>query len=122
MVEKIIGHVRSKFPDCGVCVLYDLPQTPNGSKPPLIEGYRPDVLAENVPASFTLIGEAKTVKDLETPHSKNQFKAYLTYLRLRPNPHLVVATPWYAVNSARTFLAAAQRETDTNSVQVFFLH
>ena len=88
----------------------------------MIEGHRPDVLAEDTPASFTLIGEAKTADDLETSHSKMQFRAYLAYLKLRPNPHLVVATPWYVVNSARTLLAAAQREMDANLVKIAFLH
>ena len=122
LVGRIAAHVRSEFPYGNVCALYDLPETSSCDKPPMIEGHRPDFFAEDTPPSFTLIGEAKTADDLETKHSKMQFRVYLSYLRIRPNPHLVVATPWYVVNSARSLLAAAQREMDADLVKVAFIH
>jgi hypothetical protein len=122
LVQRIVSHVRSEFPDSCLCILLDLPESPRCDKPPVIEGYHPDLFAEDTPPTFTVIGEAKTASDLETVHSKLQFRAYLSFLRLRPRPRLVVATPWYAQNSARTLLAAAKREADAEQVEVAFVH
>lgn len=122
LVQRIVTHVRSQFPASCLCVQEDLPETLRCEKPPMIEGYHPDIFAEDTPPTFTLIGEAKTAADLETEHSKLQFRAYLGYLKLRSCPHLVVATPWYARNSARSLLAAAKRDVDAEAVAVEFVH
>jgi len=122
LVQRIVGHVRSEFPNSCLCVLWDLPESIRNEKPPAINGHQPDVFAEDTPPTFTLIGEAKTAADLETEHSKLQFRAYLSYLKLRPRPLLVIATPWYAKNSARTIVSAAKREAEAEQVEVAFVH
>ena len=121
LVQRIVSHVRLKFPHSSLCVLFDLPESLRCDKPPTIGGYHPDIFAEDTPPTFTLIGEAKTAADLEREHSKLQFRAFLAYLKIRPFPHLIVATPWYARNSARTLLAAAKRETGADDVSIVFI-
>ena len=122
LVQRIVSHLRVQFPNSCLCVFRDLPETLRCEKPPLIAGYHPDIFAEDTPPTFTVIGEAKTAADLETEHSKLQFRAYLIYLKLRPQPRLVVATPWYAQNSARTLVAAAKRDVSAEIVAVEFVH
>jgi hypothetical protein len=118
----MVTHIRSKFPDSCLCVLLDLPESPRCEKPPAFGGFHPDVFAEDTPPTFTIIGEAKTAADLETNHSKLQFRAYLAHLKFHPSPRLVVATPWYAQNSARTLLAVAKREANAEEVTIEFVH
>src|SRR5687768_4988999 len=122
LVARIVSHVTAQFPDCCLCVLRDHPESNKCEKPPGIGGYHPDVFAEDTPPTFTIIGEAKTAEDLETDHSKLQFRAFLSYLQLRPKPRLIVATQWYAVNSARSLLAAAKREVLASDVLLEFVH
>jgi hypothetical protein len=91
-------------------------------KPSPIEGFFPDVCAISTPPALTLIGEAKTVPDLESQRSYKQFLAFLRFLVARPKPTLVVATPWQATATARNMLTLAQRESRTKAVQLRFLN
>jgi hypothetical protein len=77
-----------------LCLLCDLPETTE--KPELISGYRPDVLARDVPHTITVVGEAKTGYDVDNSHSEGQLQAFLRYLAVQPQPTLVIATPWHA--------------------------
>ena len=62
--------------------------------PPNIGGHVPDVYARVNSLMQTIIGEAKTRKDLENDHSMSQFKAYLSYCRDYPGTRLILAVPW----------------------------
>jgi hypothetical protein len=74
------------------------------------------------PPALTLVGEAKTVPDLESPRSYKQFLAFLRFLAARPKPTLVVATPWQATATAKNVIKQAQRESRTKKVQLRFLN
>ena len=78
--------------DWGFYVLADLPESKD--KPPMVCGFRPDVLARNSGTGMTLIGEAKTSQDLKITHTFAQLRAYLGYLRHVRRPVLAVAVPW----------------------------
>ena len=45
-------------------------------RPRLIEGHRPDLVADRLPLRARVIGEVKTGADLETGHSHSQFRAF----------------------------------------------
>jgi hypothetical protein len=77
--------------------------------------------AISTPPALTLIGEAKTVPDLESQRSYKQFLAFLRFLAARPKPTLVVATTWQATATARNIITLAQRESRTKAVQLRFL-
>lgn len=104
-----------------VCVFADLPETPPREKPPLVDGFRPDIWAEDIPRTFTLLGEAKTASDLETEHSTNQLRAFLQFLSLQSAPHLVIATPLRARASARSLVAQLAREWSAENVRRSFI-
>ncbi len=70
----------------GLCVYRDTATADREDKPRRINGYVPDILALTVPASFTIIGEAKLHRDLDTPHSRSQLRAFLRFLRYTPDP------------------------------------
>lgn len=98
--------------------LHDLPGRVGCDKPPKIGSYRPDVYAIDAPVTRTVVGEAKTQFDLETDHSTGQFTAFLRYLRLQPNPTLIVAVPWQAKATARTRLQSIRSQTDAQVVEI----
>jgi len=106
----------------GLCVFCDCPPILETEKPAPIEGFFPDVCAMCTPPALTLIGEAKTVPDLESPRSYKQFLAFLRFLAARPKPTLIVATPWQATVTAKTVIKQAQRESRARKVQLRFLN
>jgi hypothetical protein len=67
-----------------------------------------------------VIGEAKTVQDLERPHTKAQLLAFLRHLRLRGGI-LVITVPWVAVPTARSILATAVAQTAATNVEIVIL-
>ncbi len=119
LVRRVLEYIRKQH--CGiehVATLHDLPGVIGCDKPPKIGAYRPDVYALDAPLTKTIVGEAKTQADLEAEHSKDQFAAFLKYLRLQPNPSLVVGVPWQAKATARTLLQNLCRRFDAQNVQI----
>jgi len=92
----------------GLCVYRDTALADREDKPRRINGYVPDILALTVPASFTIIGEAKLHRDLDTPHSRSQLRAFLRFLRYTPDPHLMLAVPVAAHAAAYALMQSLQ--------------
>ena len=123
LVGVIVRWVQAQHPATpGLCLFCDCPPVLETEKPSPIEGFFPDVCAISTPPAVTLIGEAKTVPDLETQRSFKQFLAFLRFLAARPKPTLVVATPLQATAMARNIITLAQRESRTRAVQLRFLN
>ncbi len=107
--------------DSRIIVYVDLPESLPSDKPPAIDGYYPDLYCAAVDGQPVYVGEAKTVNDLESRHSRDQLAAYLRFLSVRGTGSLVVAVPWRAVPSARSLVRSIQRLNGTRSVPTFFL-
>lgn len=123
LVGVIVTWVKAQYPTTpGLCLFCDCPPVLETEKPFPIEGFFPDVCAISTPPALTLIGEAKTLPDLESQRSYNQFLAFLRFLVARPKPTLVVATPWQATATAGNIIKLAQRESCTKAVQLRFLN
>jgi len=99
-------------------LLVSLPGTPAGSQPPTIGAFIPDMFLKNELAGFAMIGEAKTVRDLEREHSRNQFVAYMQYLATYPSSLLLIAVPWTCTAQARSLLQMLQRRNGLSGVSV----
>ena len=123
LVGVIVKWVQAQYPDTpGLCLFCDCPPVLETEKPSPIEGFFPDVCAISTPPALTIIGEAKTVPDLESQRSYKQFVAFLRFLAARPKPTLVIATAWQASASAKNIITLAQRESCTTKVQLRFLN
>lgn len=97
LVTETIAFIRTEFGDrYAVTILDDLQSAIGAEKPPRIDGFVPDVYAQDAPVTFAVIGEAKTAADLETDHTKRQLIAYLRHLELQPLGVLVLSVPWQA--------------------------
>ena len=122
LVGAIVAWIRLKHASTpGLCLFCDCPTILQTEKPSPIEGYFPDVYAVTAPSTLTILGEAKTVPDLESERSYRQFLAFFRFLEARPQPLLVLATPWQAVATARCVLSQAKRETQSTTVAFRFL-
>jgi hypothetical protein len=122
LVRIIIDWLSANYPPVpGFCLFCDCPTVVATEKPASIDGFYPDVYVLTTPPILTVIGEAKTLPDLESTRSFNQFLAFLRFLAVRPAPRLVVAVPWQAVATAKNLIKTAQRETDAGHVIATFL-
>jgi hypothetical protein len=78
--------------------------------PPVIGGYRPDLVWLNRSSEYCFIGEAKTKNDLRNDHTRKQLSSFLTILEKQDRGMLVVAVPWGLEGSARALIRNLQRE------------
>jgi len=102
----------------GLCVYRDTATAHREDKPRRINGYVPDILALTVPASFTIVGEAKLHRDLDTPHSRSQLRAFLRFLRYSPDPLLMLAVPVAAHATAFGLMQSFQWVEGAGNVKI----
>ena len=97
LVESIVAYVKKAWTTCeALAILTDLPALPAAARPPRIAGFIPDVYAADVPTTEVIIGEAKTVRDLDTEHARLQLRAFAAFLDQQARGTLIVAVPWQA--------------------------
>jgi hypothetical protein len=84
-------------------ILMDLPTSNSNSKPPIVNGYRPDIYIET--SRIKIIGEAKTYSDAERKHSINQYKSYMEDCeKSEVDAYFIVSTTWEIQTSIRNML------------------
>jgi hypothetical protein len=111
LVQFILSHIDREFGSLSdIAVKEDNALSLRGERPPMIGGYVPDVYVTNVPTTFTIIGEAKTRKDLETEHSQAQVRAFLDFLAHTPGGVFILSVPLAAAATARRIINIASRE------------
>src|SRR5687768_10337274 len=122
LVDRIAGYVRKCHEgNAGLSVLIDSRTVPAERRPGRISGFTPDVLVRTVPASFVIIGEAKSFSDFFTPRTAVQLAAFVTYLRMQQHPQLVIATPLAASAAARVLIRRLKTQLHAPNVGVEFL-
>ena len=100
-MRRLVEYAKWRLREyVAVAVFADLPSTPRRDKPQRVGGFVPDVYASDVPTTFRLIGEAKTIEDLETPHTILQLSAFFRHVTVCGGA-LAVAVPWAAIGTAR---------------------
>ncbi len=111
LVEQLIALVERRHRTSRGLMVFADHRKFGSNRPPTIGGFHPDVLAQDVPASFQVIGEAKTQKDLEEERSSRQICAFLDHLALYSNSSFYLAVPWYLKGRANYFIYALRRPT-----------
>ena len=102
--------LKQRHPQISLCI--DLQEFPGDPVPPIIGGYRPDILAYFPPSySDILIAEAKTSSDIDRQHTFSQIDAFLNYLGevSRGIGTFVLAVDGYVADHARMVLALTYR-------------
>ena len=122
LVKAVIRYVGSEFGELtDIAVREDAVRPIRNERPPIINRFVPDVFATDVPTTTTLIGEAKTSKDIETDHSRRQILAFLSYLSNTPRGIFVLSVPLDGKVTARRLLAELNRSfpaTDTRTIVI----
>jgi hypothetical protein len=109
LVERLISTIaRQHAQPRGIIILADH-HTYGQDRPPQIGGYCPDVFASDLPATFHVIGEAKTPQDLKTSRSERQICAFLDHLCLYPGSVFYLAVPWFNGAQARSIIRSVRR-------------
>lgn len=103
------------------CICHDMTGRPASSAPPRIAHYVPDVFANGGLSCPVVVGEAKTVLDLDTTHSHGQFEAFLSYCDGHTKAVFVLAVPWHAVPFARNMMRRICRRNQWNETTVIIL-
>ena len=117
LLDRLFKYVTYTFdPDGRFLVLHDLPSAIGCDKPPMIEGFRPDLYASHGALQSVIIGEAKTAKDLETVHSREQYRAYARHLSCCLDPTFILAVPWPLRVRARTLMRLAVEEAGAPAI------
>lgn len=119
LVERLIAVIEERHgAQKNIVVFADHRRFALG-QPPMIGGYKPDVLAHDLPATFRIIGEAKTL-DLGDDRSLKQIEAFLDHLRLYPNAVFYLAVPWFLRGRANGLLSRIAKP-EHNAVQIHVL-
>lgn len=94
LVKAIIAYLEERFGTISEMLVRDDSIRPlRGERPPKLPRFIPDVYATDVPTTKTMIGEAKTAKDLETDRSQMQIASFLEHLAYTPNGLFILAVP-----------------------------
>ncbi len=65
-------------------VLSDHARAPGDPIPVFVRGHRPDIVAWSLPPDAEMtIAEAKTPKDIDSSHTRDQIEAFVSHLRSR---------------------------------------
>lgn len=120
---RLLRHTVSQRYEAhaGLCVYWDDGDTPPGSRPPTIDGFVPDLLAVSVPPLFTVLGEAKSTKDLTTRRSHAQIRCFLRHLMYSPTPSLILAVPPATAPYAQQLIRAMKAQEGAGVVETEIL-
>ncbi len=122
LVAVIVEWIKAEHEKTpGFCLFCDSPTVLVTEKPSFIEGFFPDVYGATTPPAVTLLGEAKTLPDLESVRSYRQLAAFFRFLQIQPQPTLILATPWRATATAKRIVSKARQESNADRVSVLFL-
>ena len=105
MVAILHGYISDRF-----CeghrerVFTDSVSSESRARPPTIEGYVPDAYVMLNEQGRVVIGEAKSMRDLENSHTEAQVTAFLRRCDMGKGSALVLAVPWPIERLAKAIL------------------
>ena len=91
------------------------------TRPPSIEEYVPDAYATLDEQGKVVIGEAKSMKDLENSHAEAQITAFLRRCGMAEGSVFILAVPWPVERFARTLLTNLQEREGLSQVEAVVL-
>ena len=102
-------------------ILIDSPKSSASAKPPRLNGFVPDVYANDGKRVQLVIGEAKTACDLENAHTRGQLSAFVMRCAQADESLFVLAVPWHTERFARSLVRKIQNQVDASNVRVIVL-
>ena len=111
LILRTARAIRQRHPNA--LIQMDLQESPGDPVPPLIRGYRPDIIGRCAHAcSGLLIAEAKTDADMRRQHTLDQIDAFVGHLRTlqRGVGTFILTVDGCVADRARTVLRFACRQ------------
>jgi hypothetical protein len=117
LLDRLTMYVRHSIDaKPNFLILHDLPGAIGCEKPPMIEGFRPDLYASNGALQTVILGEAKTANDVDTSHSREQYRAYARHLAVCAHSTFILAVPWQLRVRAKNLMRLAVEETGSSTI------
>ncbi len=91
------------------------------TRPPPIEGYVPDAYVMLNEQGRVVIGEAKSMRDLENSHTEAQVRAFLRRCRKEEGSVFILAVPWPIERLARALLTDFRVKEGLPQVEIVVL-
>ena len=107
-MERELGATASLSADLGP--LFGLPQ------PPLLANARPDAMCRCTVSTRIVLGEAKTRRDIQKPHTERQLEAYFAYLCHQRRGELWLAVPWAGIDEMYFMAVQCRRAAEAAKV------
>ena len=105
LVAIIHSYIADRFCDGETArVFTDSTGSESRTRPPSIEEYVPDAYVMLNELGRVVIGEAKTIRDLENSHTEAQVTAFLRRCGLAEGSTFILAVPWPIERLARALL------------------
>ncbi len=119
LVMLMACELRTLYPN--IVMTTDVQMKPGEPIPPVIDGHRPDIYAHYKDESFCLIGEAKTVCDLENKHTYSQITSFVQHLESRLSGCFILGISGEKADRAKTLLRFIHKKLGLlkTSLQVF---
>jgi hypothetical protein len=106
LVERLIDQISRDFGQGRDLVIFADHRSYGRNQPLQVGNFKPDVYAHDVPCTFRVLGEAKTVGDLDSKRTYSQIEAFLDHLSIYPGSIFYFAIPWTGAPLARRLLKA----------------
>ena len=124
--SKLVAMIRSYIADrfCegqGDRVITDSIGSQSRTRPPSIAGYVPDAYVILDDLGRVVIGEAKSIGDLENLHTEAQVTAFLERCARAEGSVFILAVPWPIERLARALLTKFQVEEGLDRVETIVL-
>lgn len=121
LVKKIVTISQKQGEE--ILIYADLPKLRIGH-PRRIGNSVPDVLAVNIGRNIAIIGEAKTLTDVDNIHTYNQIRNYLRYLHENGEQYseLIYAAPWQSLGILDRMIREALREFSGSNIKYSYIH
>lgn len=122
LVGELKSYVFTKYGSAGQLIIYTDNPDPNiKAKTPIIGGTIPDLYARCFCPEVIIIGEAKTVRDVESRHSIAQYEQYLRYCSHSLNIELIFAVPWTALVTLKNKIRVIKRRLNIYDVKPIYI-
>ena len=119
MVVAAAHAIQQRHPT--IRITTDLQDVPGDPIPPLIGGYRPDIIARNRAQFLELvIAEAKTNRDVGNRHTTSQIAAFVNHLHAMPSGTgtFILAVSGQVADNARAILRFSCRQRVSSRLHI----
>ena len=100
LVLALVKQIEERLGPSDIVVWADTPVDGRYAATPTMGGLRPDVYARRKETGTVILGEAKSARDIDTPHTRSQLRKFFEDLSSEVDGLLWIAVPLSGAGSA----------------------